>query len=345
MPTQCTVATARRRRTSLGSRLYDEDYKQYVHDSFVTGDPAKDPWLLEPPKQIETPQEANRAYYFAHYRLKHRDVTPRTEAFLVEYKKSLKGYLETPADEKSKMEVKTLTRILHSKTILYKDPAPEYQDAITAVKELAKLRYYADYGDYLAFLCTSFRQKCAAARVENADLLIGKTWCQVQKVIAKEDQSVEEHKDRHGPMAAQGRPKTPMTTAIFTACLFLDLDFDNVKYCIDWYAERNKNAHSNVTLLIRDCDWDGLGRQLWKDLNEIPNVFGADDVRRMTESLGRLRDQFFLELTATSRITSDEAASRLEKKQARERAKETARREQKRKELEAEKKRAAAVRK
>ena len=309
----------------------------------MVGDRPKGAWLLDPPKQIETPEEAHQAYYFAHYRLKHRDITPRTEAFLIEYRRTLKECLEKPGDGSKMIEVKTLTRILHSKTILYRDPAPEYQSAMTAVRELAKLRYYADYGDYHAFLCNSFRQKCTAAKVKNADILIGKTWTQVQNAMVAEDEAVEKHRSLHGPGVTKGFPESPMTTLVYTACSFLNVDFDNVKYSIGWYAERNKNSHSNVTTLIRNCDWDSLGRQLWQDMNEIPNVLGAEDARKMLESLKRLRDQFFIDLTATSRISSDEAADLLAKKQARDRAKMAARREQREKMLESEKKFLAAM--
>ncbi|KAL8924503.1 MAG: hypothetical protein Q9172_002668 [Xanthocarpia lactea] len=267
------------------------------------------------------------------------------EAFLVEYRKTLKEYLEKPGDGNKKVEVKTLTRILHSKTILYKDPAPEYQGAMTAVRELAKLRYYADYGDYHAFLCNLFRQQCTAAKVKNADILIGETWTQVQKAMVAEDESREKHRSVHGPGVTKGFPKSPMTTLVYTACSFLKVDFDNVKYSIRWYAERNKNSHSNVTTMIRNCDWDSLGRQLWQDMNEIPNVLGSEDARKMMDSLKRLRDQFFIELTATSRMSNRGAADLLAKKQARDRAKEEARREQREKLLEAEKKKVAAMRK
>ncbi|KAL8921716.1 MAG: hypothetical protein Q9208_005646 [Pyrenodesmia sp. 3 TL-2023] len=342
--TQPTNARVPHRRTSI-SMLYDQDYKQYVHDSFVAGEPAKDPWVLEPPKEIKTIRQANQAYHFSHFRLKHRNITPRTEAFLVEYRKTLKEYLEKPEDGSKMIEVQTLTRILHSETILYKDPAPKDQDAMTAVRELAILRYYADYGDYLAFLCTSFRQKCMAAKVKNADMLIGKTWTEVQKIMEKEDELREKYRRDNAPGATQGRPLSPMTTLIFAACLFLGLDFHNVKYCINWYAKRNENAHSNVTSFIRNCDWDGLGRQLWKDMDEIPSVFGPDDVKKMTESLKRLRDQFFIELTATSRIATGEALDLLSKKQARDMGKMKARSRQRRLELAAEKKRLAKVQK
>ncbi|KAL8903976.1 MAG: hypothetical protein Q9171_007210 [Xanthocarpia ochracea] len=337
-PAQPSNAPALRRRTSLSSRPYDKDYKQYVHDSFVVGDRPKEPWLLDPPRQIETPEEAHQAYYFAHYRLKHRDITPRTEAFLIEYRKTLKEYLEKPGDGSKMIEVKTLTSILHSKTILYEDPAPEYQSAMTAVRELAKLRYYADYGDYHASCATR-----SVKIVKNADILIGKSWTQVQKAMVAEDEAIEKHRSVHGPGVTKGFPESPITTLVYTACSFLNVEFDNVKYSIGWYAERNKHSHSNVTTSIRNCDWDSLGRQLWQDMKEIPNVLGAEDARKMMESLKRLRDQFFLELTATSRIPNDEAADLLEKKQARNRAKEAARREQKKKLMEAEKKRVAAV--
>ncbi|KAI4120756.1 MAG: hypothetical protein LQ338_006787 [Usnochroma carphineum] len=83
--------TTLRRRPSLTS-LYDDHYKQYIHDTFASGTTIIEPWKLEPALELDTIPKTIEAYHYARYRLRHRYVTPRTEAFLEEYQKSLKEY-------------------------------------------------------------------------------------------------------------------------------------------------------------------------------------------------------------------------------------------------------------
>ncbi|KAI4120757.1 MAG: hypothetical protein LQ338_006788 [Usnochroma carphineum] len=195
-----------------------------------------------------------------------------------------------------------MNKILHSKTIILKDLQPRYQPAAQAVEELAKLRYFADYGDYVAHVCTSFRQACIAAKVQNVDILIGKSWGKVRDELEAED---KEMKAWRWSSRTKPSPPIPMRVTIYSACCFLGFDYHNVRYCIKWYAARNDKAHSGVPFYIKNCDWVELGRQLWQDLKEVPSVFGDADRRKMTEALQNIRDKFFFELTATTQVPSE----------------------------------------
>ncbi|KAL8726215.1 MAG: hypothetical protein Q9166_006840 [cf. Caloplaca sp. 2 TL-2023] len=292
--------TTLRRRPSLES-LFDDDYKKYVHDSFAWGEKLKRPWQVEPDEVLDTIPKAQAAYYHAHYRLKLRYTTPITRAFLQEYESSLEEFLRDPTDIARKAAVNTANRIYHSKAFLRRDPHPHTASTAKAIEELARLRYYADYGDYVAHVCTSFRQAATAAKVDNVDILIGKSWGKVRDVLKKED---EETKNWQMNVRIPPSPPCPMTGTIAYACTVLDLEYANIRYCIDWYAARNDKAHSGVPFYIKNCDWDKLATQLWRDLQEVPNVFGRDDQSRMTHALQKIRDKFFDELTATSNIPS-----------------------------------------
>ncbi|KAI4149052.1 MAG: hypothetical protein L6R39_002620 [Caloplaca ligustica] len=327
-----------RRRPSLTS-LYDDYYKQYIHDTFASGTSIVEPWKLEPAIELDTLPKAVEAYHYARYRLKHRYVTPRTEAFLEAYQKSLREHLDKPEDMEKKIEVRTMNKILHSKTILLKDLHPYHQPAAKAVEELAKLRYFADYGDYVAHVCTSFRQQCIAAKVRNVDILIGKSWGKVRDVLEEEDERKREW--RRDPCNIPSPPPSPMSTTISCACGVLGLDYDNVRYCIEWYAARNDRAHSGVPFYIKNCDWIKLGRQLWQDLKEVPSVFGESDQRRMTKALEDMRDKFFFELTATSQVPTKLAQDLMVKKTKKDTTKMQNQRENIVKRREAERRRAA----
>ncbi|KAL9003050.1 MAG: hypothetical protein Q9188_004062 [Gyalolechia gomerana] len=225
--------------------------------------------------------------------------------FLESYEKSLPAFLDTPEDIERKVEIRTMNQILHSKTILYEEPDMRYQNALKAVTEPAKLRYYSDYGDYVAFLCTSFRQKCVEAKVDKVDILIGKSWGQVLTELKREDEVREEWYDNH--KQGEKPPFYAISKTLSNACVHLGLNFQNVRYCIEWYTDRNKKAHSGVPFYIKNCDWKSLAHRLWQDWDGIPGVFGNEDKKMMKEALTRVRDEFFIQLTALKHVPSTQA--------------------------------------
>lgn len=80
--------------------MYDEDYKNFIHHNFVSSEVTTEPWKLKPPIVVDTLEKVAEAYYYTHYRLKWRYITPRTRTFLEQFHKSLETYLEKPEDIK-----------------------------------------------------------------------------------------------------------------------------------------------------------------------------------------------------------------------------------------------------
>ncbi|KAL8779989.1 MAG: hypothetical protein Q9213_006678 [Squamulea squamosa] len=298
-----------RERYSLSS-LYDDDFKAYVHECSQPGQPIKEPWLIDPPQQINSKAKAAEAYWYARYRLKLRYVTPRTKSFLEKYQHKLRDYLNKPDNKKSTI-VTTMTEILHSEAFLHMNPRPQDQQATQAIEELAKLRYYADYGDYVAHACTSFRKQAQEKKVAQFEVMIGKSWGQVRDILRVEEAS---ESDWYASIRTLPEPATPMKRTIIWACHILDgVDYYNMRYCIDWYADRNEKSHSGVPFYIKNCDWESLGKQLWQDLQDVPSVFGTDDKEKMTQTLDMIRD---------NRLPSRAAAQLKKDKLAREEQKE-----------------------
>ncbi|KAI4137241.1 MAG: hypothetical protein LQ341_005223 [Variospora aurantia] len=297
-------------RLSFTSLLYDAKYLQFHNQNFAAGKTVANSWDLEPPEEIRTTEQARQAFYYTHYRLKQRDITPRAATFLADFNRTLEEFLAQPSDIKKTTEIQTMNRVFHSKVFYYREMPAGFQNWVKAVHELAKLRYYANYGAYVAFC------KCISAKAQNVDILIGKSWAQVNDAIKKEKKIEEEVKWQYGPCGEI--PHQPMTGTIAIACEFLGLEYENMKYCIDYYAERNKHFHSSAGIHIKNCDWDSLGRQLWRDMQEVPNVFGAADQVKMKQAVEQIRDRFFLRLTATSRIPSEEAMALMKEKRAQE---------------------------
>ncbi|KAL8940202.1 MAG: hypothetical protein Q9211_002389 [Gyalolechia sp. 1 TL-2023] len=273
--------TVPRRRASLALLLYDDDYKQYVRDCFQTGDATpKEPWLLTPPLEVDTVKKATEAYHWTHFRLKQRYCTPRSKAFLESYEQSLRAFLETPDDMERKIEIKTMNKTLHSETTLYKGPDPRYQDALKTVTELAKLRYYSDYGDDVAYLCTSFRQKCIEATVDHVDILIGKSWGQVQTELADEDREWKEWRNT----ASNGMQNE---TGKLTA--------------------ESRSTSRIATGRVSPTGYGKIGR-------EYRASSGARTMTMMKAALRRIRDELFFQLTAHKHTPSAHAYGLSQKK-------------------------------
>ncbi|KAL9030753.1 MAG: hypothetical protein Q9196_001157 [Gyalolechia fulgens] len=290
--------TVPRRRASLASLLYDDDYKQYVRDCFQTGDATpKEPWLLTPPLEVDTVKKATEAYHWTHFRLKQRYCTPRSKAFLESYEQSLRAFLETPDDMERKIEIKTMNKILHSETTLYKGPDPRYQDALKAVTELAKLRYYSDYGDDVADWCTSSRQKCVEATVDHVDILIGKSWGQVQTELADEDREWKEWRrlyQRHVQISA-------WTTEMS------DTAWNGMQNETGKLTAESRSTSRIATGRVSPTGYGKIGR-------EYRASSGARTMTMMKAALRRIRDELFFQLTAHQHTPSAHAYGLSQKK-------------------------------
>lgn len=58
-----------------------------------------------------------------------------------------------------------LNEVLHSKTILHKDPKLGEADGYKAIKDLMTLKYMVNYGDYIAERCQRFRDQAKSNRI------------------------------------------------------------------------------------------------------------------------------------------------------------------------------------
>lgn len=170
----------------------------------------------------------------------------------------------------NQLRLATLTEVLN-KTILPKEPNPLELEAQEAIKQLMKLKYLANYGDYMAENCKRFRQVALTKKTPGVNSFCqGLSWKVVQETLDKESKAPKNWVA--GPPVDQST-----TTAITTACQILELDFNNVLVTIKWYAERNDNLHSMIGIYIANCDWQASGVQLWRDICNIPTCFGQEE--------------------------------------------------------------------
>ncbi|KAL8921653.1 MAG: hypothetical protein Q9172_003901 [Xanthocarpia lactea] len=140
-----------------------------------------------------------------------------------------------------------------------------------------------------------------------------KSWYDAQLELNKEAAAIEAAQAN-----SEGRPTTPMTTAIESARIGLNFDLSLTKYAIEWYAERNAHSHSNIGHHIKACDWQALGKQLFKHLHEIPRVLGKGDQIMMRRTLEFIKDRYFDDLQPTISKESAAAENLTAKKKAKE---------------------------
>lgn len=294
----------RHRSQTLESSIYDDDYKKYIHESFRPGQELKSPWTLSAPTTVSDPKTLDiatikQSYFYAHYRLKLRRVSPRTEAFLQQYRNVAASAMNDPSLER-KSVLAALTQTLNSKVILLKEPTLKELQGQVALKNLVIQRYWANYGHYVGEQCKRFRDSAIAKEVEGVKLFTGdgKDWTVVQDQLEREDKKYKIWKAggfRGGP---QAMPEHPTTTAIEQACLDLGLDYESTRYSIEWYSNKNASMHCMVDMHIKDCNWNSLAGQLRMDLRELPKIFGDEEHDQMHQVLISVRDRYFLHLGA-----------------------------------------------
>ena len=306
-------STTRTRAQTLENALYDDTYKKCIHEAFATDGPKKEPWEIPVPDNVTSPDAITdtmirNSFFYAHYRVKYRKVTPRSLAFLEKYRDTAAAAMKAPSRDK-KIELATLNRILHSKVILFKQPSKEELEGQAAVKELIQFRYYADYGDYMAETCKRFRDGAIERKIEGHQYFTGRgeNWTVIQKRMDREDQRYEEWCDQGKPRGAA--PGQPTIDAIEKACTELRLDHENTRFSIRWYSHRNEEMPNSVSTYIQQCDWKALATQLWKDIIELPNVFGDEECRHMQKALDTIKDRYFDGLHPISPVPSEKAVN------------------------------------
>lgn len=297
---------------TLENPLFGDVYKQHFHEVFTTD--KQGPWEEIPvPDNVTSPDAMTdtlikRAFLYAHHRVQHRKVTPRTIAFLEQYRDTAAAAMMAPSRDK-KIELATLNRILHSKAFLYRQPSKKELEGQVAVKELVQFRYYADYGDYMAENCKRFRDGAVERKTEGVQNFAGsgESWTVIQKRIEEEDDMYKKWCDEGKPGGAVALPDRPTIEAIKKACTELRLDYENTRFAIRWYSHRNEVVHCNVGIYIQQCDWKALAPQLWKDIQELPNVFGDEEYRHMQKALDTIKDRYFDKLDPVKPVHSVKA--------------------------------------
>ena len=270
-------------------------------------------------------------YDYAHYRLKTRRVSPRTEPFLQRYRDTARLILDNSPNstnnEVLKIKLAAFNEILHSRTILLKEPSMQEREGYKALKDIVIFRYLAEYGEYLDEHCKEFRMAAMVKkdRLKNIEEFSnGQTWQMVQDNMDAErsdyDEWVKRLHDKAPPATAlilikeammNGRaPPMKTTLAIENAISETGMDYDNTLYSIRRYVSRNEAMHSMINVYITKCDWNALALQISRDIKDLPHVFGGEEYKNMLQVLRSMRERYFISIENPSEPALTELAIR-----------------------------------
>ena len=160
----------------------------------------------------------------------------RTAAFLEQYKLVAGQNVNSPYHD-NYVRLAALNETLHSKAFLNQETDSRKNELLEAVEALKKMRYLANYGDYVKEECLQFRiaAKDNKAILKGAHYFIeGTTWNAVQKEMDCEKAEL----DRWHQNKMQGpKPSMDVTSAIEEACKVLKFGEAGVKHAIRLHAE------------------------------------------------------------------------------------------------------------
>lgn len=319
----------RRRTASMEAALYDDDYKRYARHTFHPGQENEEtkPWALDPPPPVSDPSQLDEKivqhiYFYSHYRLKLRRVSPRSLPFLEKFRDAAERAMEKPTEE-LKIKLAAWNETLHSATILRREPSFQNKEAYKALKEITIYRYLADYGDYLAEESAAIREAALKKRAQlegiEQVLVSGKTWQSVQQETEKEESAIAHSKSLREERRTWGHPDTPTITSIRSACYECKMGEENAFYAIRIYARGNQLMHCMIGVYIKNLEWHALARQLAKDFRDLPLAFGRKEAVFMLRVLKRVRDRFFLSIDNPDKpVLSREAIKRASQRTAKE---------------------------
>ncbi|KAL8964486.1 MAG: hypothetical protein Q9183_004415 [Haloplaca sp. 2 TL-2023] len=297
----------------------------YPRRSSLTLAISEDP---QPPSpHLTSPEDVQisvvmKALFFCKFRRNHRLTTPRSRTFYEQLETVSKKCMDEPECRDHKIAFITLNNTLHSAAFLSKQSTTEErlagslkttrENLTEALRKIAEQKYFSDYGDYVAAICTNFRQDCSEQGVADQDRFSShKTWQMINDGLRFEDRI---HRAWEKNNMADREPEMPTTMAIYNACTNLGADYNHMRFAIDWYAKRNHSSHNSVSYFIKQAMWTDLGNQLLIDLPQVPSIFGEEDRIKMTKVLEDLRDRYFTYLGPDAKVESQFAKGITQKK-------------------------------
>ena len=130
---------------------------------------------------------------------------------------------------------------------------------------MAELRMVAEYGDYLAYICSALKAEGMNDMIWKVDKL---DWQAVAEKIKKEENTLAEQRSRRLALSP-----TPYLDDIAKAAHRLGCEVDLVRYQIVAYADRNNFCHSGLKAMIQHGDFQELAERIMEDKRALGFIF------------------------------------------------------------------------
>ena len=130
---------------------------------------------------------------------------------------------------------------------------------------MAELRMMAEYGDYLAYNCTTLKgdvMNDMVWKIEKVD------WQTVAKKIEREEATMEDEERRGVPTSP-----TPYLDDVGKAAERLGHEKSLIRYQILAYADRNSSCHSGLKAMIQDGAFQQLAERIMEDKRALVYIY------------------------------------------------------------------------
>jgi len=174
------------------------------------------------------------------------------------------------------------------------------------LSELRQYQFAARYGDYVGKICAELKLKAKEHSTKHFEAITGwgVYWTDIARQLAREDSKWRRFiiGDK---TVTEDMVKTRL--AVYDACTYIGLNFDDTVQVINMYGERNNLVHSSV-LQMAEGLWNDLRTSLHHDLRDLPLVISQPSSALFLPTSGatehsRLRnsDQSEMELSRSRR--------------------------------------------
>ncbi|KAK3364306.1 hypothetical protein B0T25DRAFT_529761 [Lasiosphaeria hispida] len=245
------------------------------YDEAVDTDPQPPAPLASIDQYDEARLKEGLLYADRTLRIKHRVVSPMAAHLLGLYKATVKSAIEKEwADDNERVTLlKTLfvyERELYINNALRLPSKHVDTSIMDRLLELRRYEFAARYGDYVGEVCKKLKVKAKEQSTLFFHQLHG--WDRYWTDIAREIQNEASDWDKweSGDETVKESIKTRL--AVYNACNYIGLNFDETRQTIMLYGDRNSILHTSVLRLVEKGMWHKLSGLLHDDLRDLPIV-------------------------------------------------------------------------
>ena len=221
-----------------------------------------------------TPARLQQSLMYAKSFLGQRNISPRSETFMVVYKEEVEATLQAQStDEKilGASAVRLCEKLVEKNSFLRLQRPAEESNMEHNLLQLRELQYYARYGDYVKIIPLQLRRIASESKMGRWELLSGRHyWTTIAKRLVEEQKILEE---RRSPWNDPSSLKIGTIIAIKMACEELGISEELARWSIEEYGIRNSLFHQEAERLKASGDFPQYAKVLKADLDDIDTVF------------------------------------------------------------------------